>query len=47
MAEKREIDLLVFGYSCRLFRDDSMALAVNEQDNLVAWQGNPDLLMDR
>ena len=40
-------DLLVFGYQCKLFRDDATALVVNEGKQLIPWMGNEDLMIDR
>lgn len=40
-------DLLVFGYHCKLFRDDSTAEEVNKGNHLIPWMGNADLMIDR
>ena len=36
--------LLVFGYGCKIFRDDERALSIEE--NLIPWMGT-DLTIDR
>ena len=40
-------DLLVFGYSCKLFRDDDRALLVDAGQLLVPWMGRQDFPIDR
>ncbi len=42
-----ESDLLVFGYSCRLFRDDARAGEVHRGEQLIPWMGRQDVLIDR
>ncbi|XP_065663694.1 uncharacterized protein LOC100210071 isoform X2 [Hydra vulgaris] len=40
-------DLLVFGYECKLFRDDQQAESVNKGETLIPWMGDKMLLIDR
>ncbi|XP_068623467.1 protein suppressor of white apricot isoform X2 [Battus philenor] len=44
--EKKE-ELLVFGYSCKLFRDDDKALHVDQGKHLIPWMGDESLKIDR
>lgn len=44
-AENEE--LFVFGYSCKLFRDDTVALKQENEAGLIPWNGDPNLLIDR
>ena len=38
-------DLLVFGYACKLFRDDEKAQEAEQM--LIPWNGDNDLLISR
>lgn len=49
-ASKRtdgEVDLLVFGYSCKLFRDDAKAILEDSGQLLIPWMGDNSLMVDR
>ena len=45
--EQRDEELLVFGYSCRIYRDDETALAEENGAFLIPWMGDPSLMIDR
>lgn len=40
-------DLLVFGYACKVFRDDERALFHEHGEHLIPWMGDKDILIDR
>ena len=42
-----EEELLVFGYGCKLYRDDSKALLEDSGQLLIPWMGDASLMIDR
>lgn len=46
-AEDEKQTLLVFGYSCKLFKDDEKALFVDQGKHLIPWMGDETLKIDR
>lgn len=40
-------DLLVFGYSCKLFRDNDKALYLDKGNHLIPWMGDNSVMVDR
>jgi len=40
-------DLLVFGYACKLFRDDDKALQIDQGALLIPWMGDDSIKIDR
>lgn len=40
-------DLLVFGYACKLFRDDEKALYHEHGKHLIPWMGDKNIMIDR
>lgn len=47
MASNKEEELLVFGYSCKIFKDDDKALYVDQGHHLIPWMGDKTLMIDR
>ncbi|XP_077353391.1 splicing factor, suppressor of white-apricot homolog isoform X3 [Festucalex cinctus] len=40
-------DLLVFGYACKVFRDDERALYHEHGKHLIPWMGDKNIMIDR
>ena len=40
-------ELLVFGYTCKLFRDEAKAILENSGQLLIPWMGDSSLMVDR
>ena len=45
--DDEEEDLLVFGYACKLYRDDTKALMEESGQLLIPWMGDHSLMVDR
>ena len=40
-------ELLVFGYACKLFRDEAKAILEDSGQLLIPWMGDGSLMVDR
>ncbi|XP_037935496.1 protein suppressor of white apricot-like [Teleopsis dalmanni] len=40
VGEARQVDLLVFGYACKIFRDDDKAREIDQGKHLIPWMGD-------
>lgn len=40
-------ELLVFGYACKVFRDDERARSLDRGVHLIPWMGDESIRMDR
>ncbi len=45
--EEGNDELLVFGYGCKLYRDDAKALLEDSGQLLIPWMGDTSLMVDR
>ena len=43
----RDEELLVFGYACKLYRNDAKAILENSGQLLIPWMGDRSLMVDR
>ena len=39
--------LFLFGYSCKIFRDDEKAKYIDQGKHLIPWMGDESLMIDR
>ncbi|KAJ8673598.1 hypothetical protein QAD02_004860 [Eretmocerus hayati] len=46
-CEEEPQELLVFGYGCKLFRDDDKARLIDQGKHLIPWMGDNSLKIDR
>lgn len=47
LVKDKHEDLFVFGYACKLFREDEKALYIDQGKHLIPWMGNDSLKIDR
>lgn len=40
-------ELLVFGYACKMFRDDERAIYHDQGKHLIPWMGDKNIMIDR
>lgn len=40
-------DLLVFGYACKVFRDDEKATDIDDGKFLIPWMADKSIMIDR
>ena len=45
--EEEDEDLLIFGYACKLYRDDVKAVMEGSGQLLIPWMGDSSLMVDR
>lgn len=46
-SQDEDEDLLMFGYACKLYRDDAKALMEDSGQLLIPWMGDHSLMVDR
>lgn len=46
-ARQPALELLVFGYACKIFRDDEKAREMDHGKQLIPWMGDVNLKIDR
>lgn len=46
-TDEESQELLVFGYGCKLFRDDDKAKMIDQGKHLIPWMGDSALKIDR
>ncbi|XP_062141485.1 protein suppressor of white apricot [Drosophila sulfurigaster albostrigata] len=46
-ARQPAVELLVFGYACKIFRDDEKAREMDQGKQLIPWMGDVNLKIDR
>lgn len=46
-ARQPPLELLVFGYACKIFRDDEKAREMDHGKQLIPWMGDVNLKIDR
>lgn len=46
-SSSSKLDLLTFGYGCKLFNDEDQARYLDQGKNLIPFDGDSNLLIDR
>lgn len=46
-VDREPEELFVFGYACKLFRDDEKARYIEDGRHLIPWMGDDRLMIDR
>lgn len=46
-AEDSDDELFIFGYACKLYRDDTKAIMEDSGQLLIPWMGDSSLMVDR
>ena len=47
VTQINEKNLLIFGYGCKIFRDDDKAQFIDQGEHLIPWMGNNNHKIDR